>query len=53
MGGKKYFKLTPRDLHEHPIWVLSMDVATFSDNDDEDWDDDTGLVVPLLHFPRS
>src|SRR5689334_6671410 len=47
MGGKKYFQLTPGDLREHPIWVLSMDVATFSDAEEEDWEDDTGLVVPL------
>lgn len=47
MRGKKYFKLTLGDLLENPIWVLSMNVATFSDAGDEDWDDDTGLVVPL------
>ncbi len=52
MNGKKYFKLTPGDLREHPIWVLAMDVATFSDVQDEDWDDDTGLVVPLPSDPE-
>jgi hypothetical protein len=47
MSGKKYYRLTPADLNEHPIWVLAMDLATFSEAKDEGWDDDTGLVVPL------
>jgi hypothetical protein len=51
MGGKKYFKLTQGDLLAHPIWVSSMDAATFSDAEDEEWDDDTGLVVPLPSDP--
>jgi len=50
VNGKKYFKLTPEDLLEHPIWVLSMDVATFS-GAEEDCDDDTGLIVPLPRDP--
>jgi hypothetical protein len=51
VGGKKYFGLTLSDLHEHPIWVRSMDVATFSDAEEDDCDDDTGSVVPLPGDP--
>ncbi len=47
MDGKKYFKLTQEDLLTHPVWVRSMDVATFGDSEDENWDDDTAMVVPL------
>lgn len=51
VDAKKYFRLTPADLLEHPIWVLAMDVATFSDTEEDDLDDDTGLVVPLPSDP--
>ena len=51
MDGKKYFRLTPGDLLEHPVWVLAMDVATFGGAEEGDWDDDPGMVVPLPRDP--
>lgn len=53
MRGKKSFHLTPDDLRAHPIWVLAMDVITCREGEDEDdaWDDDTSLCVPLPDDP--
>lgn len=46
MNGIPYYELTEQELGEHPIWVLAMDVVTYGGSDD-DYDDDSGLVVPL------
>lgn len=51
MKGKKYFHLTPRDLQDHPIWFRSMDVITFQKTEEEDWDDEPGLFVPIPDDP--
>ena len=40
MNGEEYFELTLLDLQTHPVGVRSMDVATFLDSEDEEWDDE-------------
>lgn len=51
MEKKKYFQLTAKDLRDHPIWVLAGDVNIFREEEGDEDEDDTNMVVPLPTDP--